>query len=322
MMKGRPSPRAVFRFPLRGFSMLEVLVASAILGIGIIGLMRLSAQSGKSMAQLEDRQELAALGHYLLGFTDCSKTEADAGYSNACLTDSAVNILDKTGSTVIPAAGKDFGAYTVKARCNAGALRFTATKTLPGGAVENRPLLGSIPIQCGNTGCEWQAPYTRRNVNGFLEFVNESRKPGIYGTPTAKAGTTWADGGSNKPWGEAPNTLDWRLCNKIGFVETGHSLTRTISFISPASSGTYQLTIHRARFALTSPGVGIWYHWGTNVSWVGPSLHNSNNRRDYNVTCNYNKTTDSFSCSWTSTTLTTNNCALYQNPCTTFSVVP
>jgi len=170
--------------------------------------------------------------------------------------------------------------------------------------------------------CVAEAPNTVVRSDDTLEFTSADFKPGVYGEPSATKGLTWPNGGANDKYGVAPATVDWRLCDKIGFVELGHSLTRTISFRSLDRDGVVSLTVHRHRRVKESYGDGIWYHWAANISWKDRKpLFNFKEHKDYAVSCNYTKATDKWLCSFEVKPPTAVDCSPYQSKgCAKFSL--
>ena len=160
-------------------------------------------------------------------------------------------------------------------------------------------------------------------VDGFLEHINESRKPALHDTPEACTGYNWPNGGTNKPYGTAPATIDWNLSDKIGFEERGHSITRTLSMRDPEESGIYRLRIHRWRNTTgDSPGVGIWLHWEPRVIWSGSRLHFFQTYGNYEITCNFQKAADAassrYTCSYQRVALTLDDCSTARGSCTEY----
>ncbi len=170
--------------------------------------------------------------------------------------------------------------------------------------------------------CVAEAPNTVVRFDGALEYTSADFKPGVYGEASATKGLEWPNGGTNKKFGVGPAIVDWRLCDKIGFVERGHSLTRTISFRSLDKDGAVALTVHRHRGAKESFGVGIWYHWASNIAWKdNKRLFNFNLHKDYVVSCNYTKATDKWLCGFEVLPPTALDCSPYQSKgCTKFGL--
>ena len=184
------------------------------------------------------------------------------------------------------------------------------------------PITAVVPVPPPAPVCVAEAPNTVVSADGTLEFTNRDFKPGVYGEPSATKGLDWPNGGTNARYGVAPATVDWRLCPKIGFVETGHSLTRTISFRSLDADGSVTLKVHRHRRVSESYGVGIWYHWGSNIAWKdNKSLFKFRDLKDYVLTCSYTKATDKWLCSYTESAPTAFDCKPYQSKnCTNFTL--
>lgn len=177
--------------------------------------------------------------------------------------------------------------------------------------------------------CAWQKCSTDRRVvtsNGYMEYVHPWYKPGIRDTPT-ECGMSWPNGGTDKPWGTAEATIDWRLSHKIGFEDQAHSTTRTLLFKDPENDATLRLRIHRARKSSESYGVGLWYHWDNRVTWDLSNKpqqvfvnwrknHKYYSHGDYIVECTYSKSSNRYSCRYVGfKTLTDESCSGLQGPC-------
>ncbi|MEY4630813.1 MAG: hypothetical protein RIQ81_933 [Pseudomonadota bacterium] len=160
-----------------------------------------------------------------------------------------------------------------------------AEQKLPEASTSDVPARTDVTTMISN--CQVDKTNTRLSKAGFVEHVTDGMKPGVFGEPSALTGALWVSGGSNKPRGDGPARLDWRLCNKLAFYERGHSITRTIAFQDPSTDGEYQLLIHRVRFSGESYGVGLWYHWDERVKWTGNPLFKFNTHKDYLVTCSF-----------------------------------
>lgn len=187
-----------------------------------------------------------------------------------------------------------------------------------------------IPLEGNNCN-----GYVVISDDGYLEHRHQGYKPGIAGTDTACNGKPWPNGGTSKPWGTAPATIDWNLSDKIGFEESGHSLTRTISFKDPPTDGTYKLRIHRWREKASH--IRILFHWDKRVEWLKAWPSNSKDRKNWNISCDFTKFRQDpstgeqildpkYQCTWYTSPLTLDTCSgVYttaSDPCSTYKFQP
>jgi Tfp pilus assembly protein PilV len=130
----------------KGFSIVELMISFAVLGVGVAVFANMRSQNFKSVVVLKNRQEATRIGHYLLTFTDCARTKAAAGYSAACGSNGNLKLLAADGSEILPANGKLFDRLQVGATCDDGLINVSATgsdwSTTP------KTLLDGVPIVC------------------------------------------------------------------------------------------------------------------------------------------------------------------------------
>jgi hypothetical protein len=320
-----------------GFSLMETLIAVGLLGLVAAGWMRMMKTTSELQSEAQKRQKVVAIEHYLQGFADCDKTKAQASYATACNSGSAINLLDKFGNVVIPHTGRSFanptgngGQIQVTNSCQNGSTTFTAT--IAGSPAKTVTLFDGIPWYCPSNNCANKLPRTRLAASGAVEYLDSDFKPGLVGQPSAEDGMDWPNGGSKKPFGAGATVFDTGLCPQVGFMEQGHSLTRTIIFTTPTSDTNFIMTAHRARRKVESFGVNVrfWFDkrvtsFSTGNSIDAPISYSTgayyvdfNKHLDYKIACNYAKATNSFSCNITTSPLTTYNCSLYQSACTNY----
>lgn len=132
-------------FKHHGFSVVEALVATGLVGVLAVGSAGVMRQAYKSYSDNKDWQDRTAVGNYFLQFVDCQKTMADADYQNACKKNLSINLRDKDDVVILPAGGRDFEGVFVKNWCDGGDIYFDAVVKVP----DPKPLLGRVPIVCG-----------------------------------------------------------------------------------------------------------------------------------------------------------------------------
>jgi hypothetical protein len=114
----------------------------------------------------------------------------------------------------------------------------------------------------------------------------------------AVEGSEVTNGGANAGYGTGPSSADFVKCNKVAYIDRGHSLTRTWTFRSPPRSGQVIFRTTRDRTG-QSIGSGTWYWFAPNITLTnaGQVFHEG---RAYGVntfTCQYDKPTNHFTCS-------------------------
>jgi Tfp pilus assembly protein PilV len=130
----------------QGFSLVELIISFAVLGVGVAVFANMRSQNFKSVVVLKNRQEASRIGHYLLTFTDCVRTKADAGYLAACGSNGNLKLLADDGSEILPANGKLFDRLQVSAACDDGLITVSATG--PDWSTTPKALLDGVPIVC------------------------------------------------------------------------------------------------------------------------------------------------------------------------------
>lgn len=129
-----------------GFSVVEALVALALLGVLAVGSMAVLKNVYSHSRETQVRQDHSAIGNYFLQHTDCAATVADAGYSNACLNNQPIHIKDVSGKIIVANNGSDYDRVKVTNRCNdKGEIYLTGTVIDSG---KESALLGGVPIVC------------------------------------------------------------------------------------------------------------------------------------------------------------------------------
>jgi prepilin-type N-terminal cleavage/methylation domain-containing protein len=130
----------------QGFSLVELMISFAVLGVGVAVFANMRSQNFKSVVVLKNRQEATRIGHYLLTFTDCARTKAAAGYAAACGSNGSLKLLAADGSEILPATGKLFDRLQVGATCDEGIINVSATG--PDWSTTPKALLDGVPIVC------------------------------------------------------------------------------------------------------------------------------------------------------------------------------
>lgn len=107
-------------------------------------------------------------------------------------------------------------------------------------------------------------------------------------------------GGSGKGFGSGASTANFAQCDKVLWVDGGHSVTRTWTFASPPRSGNVEFKVQKRRKSGDSTGPGIWYWFQSNISVNVPqSYHTGYRNADITFTCSYDKPTNHFDCTVT-----------------------
>jgi hypothetical protein len=97
--------------------------------------------------------------------------------------------------------------------------------------------------------------------------------------------------------GAGPATASFIKCSNLVYVESGHSVTRTWTFIDPPRSGEVKFKIERRRTG--SPGIGFRYWFPTNVSGLPQPMDITRPNADIFINCNYIKGTNQYQCNHT-----------------------
>jgi hypothetical protein len=164
---------------------------------------------------------------------------------------------------------------------------------------------GSIFAGEVNTGCIVLGDGTRicskQDIIDIISSAGSSNNTGCsadgyYNIPE----TSVSDGGTNQGYGSGTSTGDFSQCDKIYYRDTGHSLTRTWSFISPPRTGPVVFRAVRDRNG-QSVGPGTWY-WFNNanitITNARQAIHDGRLYGVKEFRCQYNKPTNHFTCTY------------------------
>ena len=312
----------VFRQGSDGLSLIEVVFGIGLFSLLIAGAMTLVKSQTSGVGKAHDKLKMAMIEHYLIVAPSCPVTfTRNPDFEDDCDSNKEVDIYDAAGQVILPKAGRQFGTTKVVSRCEQGMIKFFVEPDH--GPLE--PIIGGVPLLCVQPYCLTNMPRSKKISNGFIEFLDDSYKPGDLGHTSAFNGKLWADGAG--AYGAGTNTFDVRICPKIGFVERGHTLTRTLLFKTPDNDYSFEFTVHRTRFRLgDSYGIMVYYHFdkrlttltrldmnaGTITQSSGSYKWAFNTHKDYQFKCNYTFASDSISCTVQSAPVTVDDCTKYQ----------
>ena len=96
----------------RGFTLLEVLVAMAILGLALVALLQLSAQGLRLLRQAEDYQEAVRLADRLVRGTEPAQERAEAGQEGSLRWERRITLVP-VPEALTPATGPRYQLYAV-----------------------------------------------------------------------------------------------------------------------------------------------------------------------------------------------------------------
>jgi len=108
----------------RGFTLLEVLVATTILGLALVALLQLSAQGLRLLRLSEDYQDAVRLADQLARGTDAAPEGVEAGHQGPLRWERRITLVP-VPEELTPAAGPRFRLYAVSV-----AVRWGRSRTL------------------------------------------------------------------------------------------------------------------------------------------------------------------------------------------------
>jgi general secretion pathway protein I len=108
----------------RGFTLLEVLVAMTILGLALVALLQLSAQSLRLLRLSEDYQDAVRLADHLARDTEPAQERVEAGHQGSLRWERRVTLVP-VPEELTPAAGPRSRLYAVSV-----AVRWGRNRTL------------------------------------------------------------------------------------------------------------------------------------------------------------------------------------------------
>lgn len=137
------------RIKIDGFSIVELMVSFAILGIAIVGFSSMRSSHFKTIEKVEVKQEATRVGHYLLTFADCARTKSAPGFDGACASNGGIRLLAANGGELLPVTGKTFDKLRATASCSGGFITFYGTG--PDWSPTPKALLDGVPLNCAET---------------------------------------------------------------------------------------------------------------------------------------------------------------------------
>jgi hypothetical protein len=147
--QGHSGWRVCFESAESGVTPVDAILAAGLFAILATATIQILGDAGKRTRGLKNESDIASVGNYIMQFTDCAKTRADAGFTAACAGSGAVNIRDKRDQIIVASTGTTFADYlTVTNICKDGEIQLMYTTN-----VNSTPsaLLSGIPISCPNT---------------------------------------------------------------------------------------------------------------------------------------------------------------------------
>lgn len=134
-------------FSQGGFSLIEALVALALIGLVGIASVNVIVGAFRNFRAIKQLQNKSTIGNYYLQFVDCQKTRQTPNFESACRSGQNVIMKDQDGQVILPPDGRNFGDLKVTSSCDGDNI-YLSTEMISGRSSPKEPLLSGIPIIC------------------------------------------------------------------------------------------------------------------------------------------------------------------------------